>query len=109
MGMSFEDLLDYFGRKRKKYIRRVILEESLEPEDGPGIITSNRTTKLKIEQKNYIEKEMNGKRMVRIETRWFLEDFLSEINNKIKRGIKNKNLDKNASVDHKQVTRRSRC
>ena len=55
MGMSFEDLLDYFGRKRKKYIRRVILEESLEPENGPGIISNSRTTKLKIEQKNYID------------------------------------------------------
>ena len=53
--MSFQDLLEYFGKKRKKYIKRVILEESLEPEDGPGIIRVNRTAKLKLEHKKFLE------------------------------------------------------
>ena len=54
-GMTFEDMLDYFGRKRKIYIKRVILEESFEPEDAPGIIPNYRNAKLKIAQKNYID------------------------------------------------------
>ena len=55
MGMSFEDLLDRFGRTRKRYIKRIILEESFMPEDGPGIIPNYRNTKLKKAQKDFID------------------------------------------------------
>ena len=54
-GMGFQSMLEYFGPKRKKYIKRVILEESQQKEDDPGVIRTYRTTKLKLAQKNYID------------------------------------------------------
>ena len=59
MGMTFDNMLECFGKKRKMYIKRIILEESLETEDAPGIIRTYRNTKLKIEQKNYIDSLYN--------------------------------------------------
>ena len=55
LGMPFHELLEYFGKKRKKYIKRVLLEESFEPEDGPGIIRINRTAKLKLAHKQFLQ------------------------------------------------------